>query len=177
MTTTHIALTVAGGSLVIVGGLLAGSAEVSRYIRRVRDRLGRVRETVATSVRSVVRRLLGRPGGPVIIQPKPGGGLILGSDGARTPILVPADATPERQLEVLRAVAERVQERLDDVEDGLVDATTQLRDEARAQRGELLRAIDDRITRSELRYEPHRFVGVVFVTIGSFLLVFANLVQ
>lgn len=171
MTTTHIALTVIGGSFDLGGVALVASPDLAPRLQRLETESLQLASRLQVTVSEFMRKLLRR-------QPQ-GGRIDVPFIASRTQVYSPGlVSTPphgadiEEKLSHLITESVRTQHRLIDVEGELV----MLRDQAVKQRTEIGNEIEAHVARSGRRYEQQRFWGVVLVALGGLLLAAANLV-
>lgn len=168
MTTTHVALSVLGGSIDITGGLLVASTELVPRWQRLHERVRRAADAVAV-------RLGRRPRSQTIEAP-----FIESRTRVFSPALVgeaPIDAPLERQLEFLLAQADDSQRRLGEVEQLVGEVPAQIAAEVGRLRQELVTRFSEQLAASRETYIRWRLLGIVLLAVGGAVQAAANLVS
>ena len=166
MTNTHIALTAAGGSLELLGGLLV-AVDVAVVPVTAWARAHAV--ALASKGRRTLQRFRRTRRNATVHG-------VAATATAHAALSVKAKVTStdlKRQVELLEKHADRTDERLETLE----AVPGQLRAEASEQRRDLEKLIAEKLKSSEGRYLAQRRLGFVLVALGGVLLASANLVQ
>jgi hypothetical protein len=168
MSTTHIALSVLGGSIDITGGLLVASGELVPRWHRVRGEVRRAADALAV-------KLGRRPRDHTIEMP-----FIESRTRVFSPALVaqpPIGAPLARQVDFLLDEAERGQRRLGDLEQRLSEVPAQIAAETERLRQDLVRRFSEQLAASRETYIRWRLLGIVLLAVGGAVQAAANLVS
>jgi len=167
MTTTHIALSVAGGTIDITGGLLVASTEwVPRWRRQ--------RERARDAFRALELRLgILKPVSNSISMPVEAGGINISGSlvEAHTP-----GGSIERKVAFLIEEANRAGQRLGQLERRMEEVPGRITAETERVRAELGTMFSEQLAASREMYIRWRLFGILLLALGGVVQAAANLV-